>query len=111
MVNYNIKLEEKTIFITGVAGFIGSNLATRLLRDVEKVKVVGLDILNDYYDVEIKRERLRQIDELKRDFVFIQGDVSDKVIIERIFGEYKPSIVVRSEEHTSELQSPDHLVC
>src|SRR5574344_1051221 len=94
MVNYNIKLEEKTIFITGVAGFIGSNLATRLLRDVEKVKVVGLDILNDYYDVEIKRERLRQIDELKRDFVFIQGDVSDKVIIERIFGEYKPSIVV-----------------
>ena len=56
-----IELKNKTIFITGVAGFIGSNLAERLLKEIEGIKIVGLDNMNDYYDVFIKEYRLEQI--------------------------------------------------
>lgn len=87
----HIKLQGKTIFVTGVAGFIGSNLAKRLLRDFD-CNVVGLDNMNDYYDVSIKEWRLQQ---LRSDrFTFIKGDLSDKGTIEEIFEKYKPAIVV-----------------
>lgn len=86
-----IELQGKTIFVTGVAGFIGSNLAKRLLGDFDS-NVVGLDNMNDYYDVSIKEWRLQQ---LKNDrFTFIKGDLSDKGTIEDIFEKYKPAVVV-----------------
>ncbi len=82
----------KTYLITGVAGFIGSNLAKRILNDEPDVKVIGLDNVNAYYDVNIKEYRLNQ---LKNDnFTFIKGDLSDKNLINNIFKEYKPNIVV-----------------
>lgn len=86
-----IELQGKTIFITGVAGFIGSNLAKRLLKDFD-CNVVGLDNMNDYYDGSIKEWRLQQ---LKSDrLTFIKGDLSDKGTIEEIFEKYKPAVVV-----------------
>lgn len=87
----HIELQGKTIFVTGVAGFIGSNLAARLLKDFD-CKVVGLDNMNDYYDVNIKEWRLEQ---LKNDrFTFIKGDLSDKGTIEEILEKYNPAVVV-----------------
>lgn len=87
----HIELQGKTIFVTGVAGFIGSSLAGRLLKDFN-CKVVGLDNMNDYYDVSIKEWRLEK---LKNDrFTFIKGDLSNKGTIEEIFEKYKPAVVV-----------------
>ena len=87
----HIELQEKTIFVTGVAGFIGSNLAARLLKDFD-CKVVGLDNMNDYYDVSIKEWRLEQLKDDR--FTFIKGDLSDKGTIDEIFEKYKPAVVV-----------------
>lgn len=94
MLTYNINLEGKTVLVTGAAGFIGSNLVKRLFNDVKDIKVVGVDNLNDYYDVNIKKERLQQINDLDRDFVFVEGDIADKVAIEKIFTEEKIAVVV-----------------
>ncbi len=88
-----IELKNKTIFVTGVAGFIGSNLAKRLLQDVENVKIIGLDNMNDYYDVKIKESRLAELEKFKN-FIFVKGNLADKETIQHIFEEYKPSIVV-----------------
>ena len=83
----------KTYFITGVAGFIGSNLAKRILKEEKDIKVVGLDNMNDYYDVKIKEYRLAEL--LKNEnFIFIKGNLSDKELINKIFEENKPEIVV-----------------
>ena len=88
-----IELDNKCVFVTGVAGFIGSNLAKRLLKENKGIKVIGLDNLNDYYDVKIKESRL---DELKKfdNFNFIKGNLADKELILSIFKENKPQIVV-----------------
>lgn len=83
----------KTYFITGVAGFIGSNLAKRILKEEKDIKVVGLDNMNDYYDVKIKEYRLEKL--LKNEnFIFIKGNLADKELINKIFEENKPEIVV-----------------
>ena len=83
----------KTYFITGVAGFIGSNLAKRILKEEKDIKVVGLDNMNDYYDVKIKEYRLTEL--LKNEnFIFIKGNLADKELINKIFEENKPEIVV-----------------
>ena len=88
-----VDLNGKSIFVTGVAGFIGSFLAKRLLTSVENVKVVGLDNVNDYYDVSLKEARLEEL--MKYDnFSFIKGNLADKETINSIFDEYRPEIVV-----------------
>lgn len=80
----------KTILITGVAGFIGSNLAKAVVSDN---KIIGIDNMNDYYDVNLKKYRLSQL-EILNNFTFIKGDIADKEIINSIFKEYNPDIVV-----------------
>ena len=88
-----IDLKNKSVFITGVAGFIGSNLAKRLLSTVEGVKVVGLDNMNHYYDVRLKEARLNELEQFEN-FSFVKGNLADKAVIESIFEQYKPEIVV-----------------
>lgn len=88
-----IDLNDKTVFVTGVAGFIGSNLVQRLFKDIKNINIVGLDNMNDYYDIELKEYRLKGL--LSQDkFTFIKGSISDKRLIEDIFLKYKPSVVV-----------------
>lgn len=88
-----INLRNKSVFITGVAGFIGSNLAKRLLSTVEGVKVVGLDNMNHYYDVRLKEARLNELEQFDN-FSFVKGNLADKAVIESIFEQYNPEIVV-----------------
>ena len=99
MLTPNIELKNKTILVTGAAGFIGANLVTKLLKTVETVNLVGLDNMNDYYDVSIKEYRLTEIEKLTADYpdstwTFIKGSIADKTLIDRIFTQYKPSVVV-----------------
>ena len=87
------------IFITGAAGFIGSNLVLELLKTQPSVKIVGIDNLNNYYDVAIKEWRLKSIEEEvakhpDSSWTFIKGDIADKTTVDRIFNKYKPQIVV-----------------
>ena len=83
----------KTYLVTGAAGFIGSNLAKRILNDEKDSKVICLDNMNDYYDVSIKEYRLEELKKFDN-FVFIKGNLADKPTVENIFKEYKPDIVV-----------------
>lgn len=83
----------KTVFITGSSGFIGSNLAKRILITEPDTKVVGLDNMNDYYDVRIKEERLAELQKFEN-YIFIKGDLADKALIDSVFGQYHPDIVV-----------------
>lgn len=83
----------KTYFITGVAGFIGANLALRVLNENTDIKVIGLDNMNEYYDVKIKEYRLEKLQKFSN-FTFIKGNLADKKLIEEILKEYKPNIVV-----------------
>ena len=87
-----IDLTGKTIFVTGAAGFIGSNLVKRLLNDVEGVTVIGIDNMNDYYDVSLKEYRLKTLSDSS--FQFIKGDIADKPTIDGIFEKYRPAVVV-----------------
>ena len=81
------------ILITGVAGFIGSNLASRLLVEEKDVYVIGIDNMNDYYDINLKEYRLKEL-EVFENFKFVKGSIADKDCLENIFKEYKPNIVV-----------------
>lgn len=94
-----IDLVKKTIFITGAAGFIGSNLVKRLLQDVPGVKIVGIDNMNDYYDVSIKEYRLKQLEAMTMEktdsqWIFVKGNIADKSVIDELFTVHKPEIVV-----------------
>lgn len=88
-----IELKRKTILITGVAGFIGSNLAKRLYKDNEDITIIGIDNMNSYYDVQLKKYRLGELLKYPT-FVFLQNDISDKSFILQTFKKYKPSIVI-----------------
>lgn len=89
-----ITLSNKTILVTGVAGFIGSFLCKRLLETVDGVKIIGLDSITNYYDVSLKDERLVLLKSLNKNFSFIKGDIANKEIVDFIFKNYKSSIVV-----------------
>ncbi len=92
----NVDLKNKTVLITGAAGFIGSNLCLELLKTVEGIKIVGLDNMNDYYDVSIKEYRLKEIEALtdNGNWTFIKGNIADKALIDSLFKEYNFSVVV-----------------
>ena len=99
-----IDLEHKTILVTGAAGFIGSNLVKRLLKDVKDATIIGIDNMNDYYDVSLKEYRLQEIKtSLQSDqsvagnnnsWLFMKGDIADKTTVDSIFEQYKPAVVV-----------------
>ena len=82
-----------TILVTGAAGFIGSNLVKAVYRSYENPVVVGVDNMNDYYDVRLKEERLRQLEQYP-DFTFVKGNIADKALIDKVFAEYRPQVVV-----------------
>ena len=96
-----IELNSKTIFVTGAAGFIGSNLVMRLMRDIKDATIVGIDNMNDYYDVALKDFRLEQCAAVNEQcaqngnrWIFVRGDIADKSVIDSIFNQYKPAVVV-----------------
>ncbi|BDC92621.1 GDP-mannose 4,6-dehydratase [Treponema bryantii] len=89
-----VLLNNKTVLVTGAAGFIGSYLCKKLLESVNDVKIIGLDSITDYYDVSLKEERLKMLKSLNKDFTFIKGDISDRKTVDSVFAEYKPSVVV-----------------
>lgn len=91
MLTQNINLNNKTILLTGIAGFIGSNLAKALLNKFEDIQIIGIDNMNNYYDVSIKEYRLN---ELKDKVTFIKGNIADKELIDRVFSENKIDVVV-----------------
>lgn len=93
MLTSNISLANKTVFITGVAGFIGSYLALELLKRYPTLRIVGIDSITDYYDTSLKEERLRKL-EGNSNFRFYKGSIADKELVNRIFTEEKPNIVV-----------------
>lgn len=93
MLNCNVDLENKTILITGAAGFIGANLVKRLYQDVYNIQIIGLDNMNEYYDVKIKENRLTELKKFKS-FIFVKGSIADKEIVREIFENYSPNVVV-----------------
>ena len=88
-----VDLENKTILVTGAAGFIGSNLVKRIYKETPNVAVIGIDNMNAYYDVALKDFRLKELEQYST-FTFVKGNIADKKLINKLFEKYKPSIVV-----------------
>ncbi|MDD5891680.1 MAG: NAD-dependent epimerase/dehydratase family protein [Bacteroidales bacterium] len=94
MLQQNVSLEGKTVLVTGAAGFIGSNLVKRLFQEFTNIKIIGIDSITDYYDVNIKFERLREIESLGRDWEFVKASIADRDAVEKIFTQNKIAVVV-----------------
>ena len=94
MVTYNVSLEDKVVLVTGAAGFIGANLVKRLLDEFDSVKVIGIDSITEYYDVRLKYERLQELSAYGDRFVFIKDNIAKKEIVESIFTDHHPQVVV-----------------
>ena len=99
MLNQNVNLNGKTVLITGAAGFIGSNLVTELMKTVDSIKIVGIDNMNDYYDVSIKEYRLKEIEKLAAEkssceWFFVKGNIADRALIDECFEKYGFDVVV-----------------
>ena len=98
MSKVKVDLNNKTILVTGSPGFIGANLVLRLLKDMTAGTVISLDNMNDYYDPALKEYRLRLIEEASKmssvRHIFIKGSIADKTLVDQIFSDYKPSLVV-----------------
>lgn len=94
MLEYNISLHRKTVLVTGAAGFIGSNLVKRLFHEFNGIKIVGIDSVTDYYDVNIKYARLEEIEALDKDWTFVKASIADKDIVNDLFSKYHFSVVV-----------------
>lgn len=94
MLEYNISLYRKTVLVTGAAGFIGSNLVKRLFHEFNGIKIVGIDSVTDYYDVNIKYARLEEIEALDKDWTFVKSSIADKGIVNELFSKYHFSVVV-----------------
>lgn len=93
MLDDNISLAGRTVLVPGVAGFIGCALAKKLLSEEENIRIIGIDSMTDYYDVSIKRERIAAIAE-NPGFTFVKGSIADKQVVDSLFSEYNPSVVV-----------------
>lgn len=102
-----VDLENKTILVTGSAGFIGYYLSKRLLEEIKGVKVIGFDSVNDYYDVSLKEWRLDQLSKYDN-FTFIRGNLADKDLVNKVFKDYKPSVVVNLAAQAGVRYSIDH---
>jgi nucleoside-diphosphate-sugar epimerase len=94
MLEYNVTLDGKTILVTGAAGFIGSYLAERLLREYANTTIIGIDSITDYYDVSLKHQRLERLKAYGERFVFVHDSIANKDAVDEIFSKYHPAVVV-----------------
>lgn len=113
MLKNNIDLNNKTILITGAAGFIGSNLVMELLRSLESVKIVGIDSCNDYYDISLKDYRLAEIEKLankcpESEWIFVKGNLADKSLVNQVFSNCRFDVVVNLAAQAGVRYSIDH---
>ena len=102
-----VDLKNKTVLVTGTAGFIGFYLAKRLLEEIEGIKVIGFDSVNDYYDVSLKEYRIEKLSKYSN-YTFIKGNLADKELVNKVFNEYKPSVVVNLAAQAGVRYSIDH---
>ena len=112
MSKVHIDLNHKTILVTGSPGFIGANLVLRLLKELQGGTVISLDNMNDYYDPALKEYRLSLIEQAAKaspvQHVFIRGSIADKALVDRVFREYKPAVVVHLAAQAGVRYSIDH---